>query len=110
MKNIIIVDVDTERTPVTQIGKMEGSDLPKNKDEAKDSIIKDMACLTEGLVQLIQAADDSNFKTKEESLADIVRHIEIGTSDKPDETSLEANVKVTQLGDNKDEKLDNEEK
>jgi hypothetical protein len=103
MKNILIIDVDTERTPVTQIGKMEGSDIPKNKDEAKESIIKDMACLTEGLVQLIHAANDSNFKTKEESLADIVRHIEIGTSDVP----LEADVKITQLGE--DKPIDNKE-
>ncbi len=105
MKNIIIVDVDTERTPVIQIGKMEGSELPKNRDEAKDVIIKDMACLTEALCTLINAADQSNFKTIEESVKDVMMHLERGTGDE----SYEAEVKVTQLGSDEVPPLDNEE-
>lgn len=106
MKNIIIVDVDTERTPVIQIGKMEGSELPKNKDEAKDIIIKDMACLTEALCTLINAADQSNFKTVEESMKDVMAHLEKGTGDE----TYEADVKITQLGADEVKPLDNEEK
>lgn len=76
MKNIIVIDVDTERTPVIQIGKMEGSELPKNSEEAKGVIIKDMACLTEALCTLVNTADQSNFKTIEQSMNDIKTHLE----------------------------------
>jgi len=97
MKNIIVVDVDTDRTPVIQIGKMEGSELPKNQEEAKDVILKDMACLTEGLCTLILAADQSNIKTIEESMKDVITHLERGVST--------GEVKVS----DKTETLDNEE-
>jgi len=101
MKNIIIVDVDTDRTPAIQIGKMEGSDLPKNQEEAKDVIIKDMACLTEALCTLINAADQSNIKTIKESMQDVMTHLERGTSDE----EYGAEIKVTE----KSESIDNEE-
>jgi len=89
MKNIIIVDIDTERTPVTQIGKMEGSELPKNPEDAKDFVIKDMACLTEGLCTLINAADQSGIKTIKESIEDVIRHLEGGTSSVSEEDNSE---------------------
>jgi len=93
MKNIIIVNVDTNRTPVIQIGKMEGSELPKNSDEARDVILKDMACLTEALCTLIDGADQSNLKSKEESLKDVMTHLERGLAN-------EIDVKITQLDSN----------
>lgn len=76
MKNVIIVDIDTDRVPVVKIGK--NSELPKNKEEAKDIIIKDIACLTEALCSLINAADTSGYKSAQDSLNDTVVHLERG--------------------------------
>lgn len=104
MKNIIIVDINTERTPVVQIGKMEGSELPKNKEEAKDIILKDMACITEALCTLINAADQSNIKTIEESMQDVITHLERGVG-----SGYEAEIKVTELDGNKSDPTDEEE-
>ena len=96
MKNILIIDIDTERSPVVKLSKTEGSGLPKNPDEAKDVIIKDMACITEALCTLINAADQSNFKTTEESIGDVIMHLERGTGgDEP----IEAEVTVTEMTD-----------
>ena len=89
MKNIIVVDVDTDRTPVVQIGKMEKTDLPKNTEEAKMIIIKDMACLSEALCVLINAADQSGFKSIDESMKDIITHLERGTIIKSEDTKEE---------------------
>lgn len=100
MKNIIIVDIDTDRDPVVQIGKMEGSELPKNSEDAKEVIIKDMACLTEALCVLVDAADQSNIKTVEESMKDITTHLERSLEDI---TETEVDVKITEVDDTKDE-------
>lgn len=75
MKNIIIVDVDTEREDPITLGKPTSDDLPKNKEEAKDTIIKDMICLTEALVLLISVANTSGYKSTEDSLNDIKEHL-----------------------------------
>jgi len=80
MKNILIVDIDTDREPIVKLGKTDESHIPKNDEQAKEFIIKDMACLTEALCTLIHAADQSNFKTIDESIKDIIKHIEINTS------------------------------
>lgn len=93
MKNIIIIDVDTERQPIIQISKTNSKELPKNKDEAKDVIIKDMACITEALCSLIHAADQSNFKTLEESKQDVITHIERSIND----TLINSNLKVKSI-------------
>jgi hypothetical protein len=76
MKNILIIDIDTERNPVVQLGKPSASDLPKNKDEAEATILMDMACICEGLSTLIHAADQSGYKPSHESLKDCITHLE----------------------------------
>lgn len=85
MKNIIVVDIDTERTPTVQIGKTEASSLPKNEQEAKEMIITDMACLSEALVTLIRTADNSGYKTIRESLNDCITHLERSFEDNAEE-------------------------
>src|SRR5689334_519127 len=76
MKNIIIVDVDTDRSPVVQLGKTSAESLPQNKEEAASLVDMDMACLCEALSTLIQAADYSGFKSREESLKTCITHLE----------------------------------
>ncbi len=40
MKNIIVVDIDTDRVPVVKIGKIDATQLPNNESEAKEIVIK----------------------------------------------------------------------
>lgn len=95
MKNVIIVDIDTDREQVVQLGKPNASDLPKNENEAKQSIAKDTACVTEALVTLIQAADESGYKSIDESIKDISTHLERAFSDKiPDKELKVKNIKI----------------
>jgi len=79
MKSIIIVDIDTERDETVQIGKPQGGDLPKNKEEAEEMILRDMSCLCEAVCTLIYAADQSGYKTTADSLKDCIAHLESGT-------------------------------
>lgn len=97
MKNIIIVDIDTDRDPVVQIGKTDASELPKNKEEARESILKDMACLCEAVSTLIHAAHQSGMKDSADSLRDCINHLERGFVD----GSYEA--KVTKVEEIKEE-------
>jgi hypothetical protein len=88
MKNIIVVDIDTDRNPVVQIGKPELADMPNNEAEAKEMLNKDMACLTEALVTLIHAAHQSGYKDSAESLRDCIKHLENGFIDNEYETKI----------------------
>jgi hypothetical protein len=88
MKNIIVVDIDTDRNPVVQIGKPELTDMPNNEAEAKEMLVKDMACLTEALVTLIHAAHQSGYKDSAESLRDCIKHLEHGFIDNEYETNI----------------------
>jgi hypothetical protein len=95
MKNVIIVDIDTDREPVVQLGKPNASDLPKDKDSAKDMVAKDMACVTEALITLMQAAEESGYKSIDESIKDISTHIERAFSDDVPEKEIKVkNIKV----------------
>jgi len=76
MKNLIIVDIDTDRVPVVKIGKIDATELPKDENEAKEVVIKDIACLTEAICTLINAAHNSGYKSAQDSLNDCVVHLE----------------------------------
>jgi hypothetical protein len=105
MKNIIIVDIDTERSPIVQIGKPDASQLPTNSEEASEVIQKDMACLCEALSTLIHAAEQSGYKSSSESLKDCITHLERGFADPT------YDIKVNKIEEIKeDENVDNNEK
>lgn len=66
MKNLIYIDIDTEREQPILIGK--GSEItpPQTAEEAKVMITNDIACLCEALCSLIHIADQSGYAKKED--------------------------------------------
>jgi len=67
MKNVIIIDVDTEREQQLQIGKP-SSDIqaPTSPEEAKAIIVNDIACVFETFKTMVLIADQSGYGKKEE--------------------------------------------
>lgn len=65
MKNLIIIDVDTEREKPIFISKGPDYQAPTNKEEAKEIIITDMGCILDTLLNLIHIADQNDYESKE---------------------------------------------
>ena len=75
MKNILTVDIDTDR---------EGSPILIGKPEIDDNantVIMDMACLCEALCTLIHVADKEGIRSGSDSLRNCIRHLEDGFVD-----------------------------
>jgi hypothetical protein len=66
MKNIIIIDVDTEREQQLQIGKPSDIKAPTSPEEAKSIIINDISCVFETFKHMIIIADQSGYGKKED--------------------------------------------
>ena len=84
------------------LGKPDASNLPKNKEEAGKVIQMDMACLTEALITLIQAADQGGYKTLEGSIKDTITHVERAFDNTPNITVNSVEIK----GDDGQKKID----
>lgn len=65
MKNTIYIDIDTERERQVLIGKGAESEVPTNEEDAKQMITVDIACLCEGLCELIHVASQNGYGSKE---------------------------------------------
>ncbi len=70
MKNIIVIDYDSERDEPIIIAKPNSKE-PTTPEESKAVIIDDINCVAQTLVRLINIADSSNF-AKKVDLADTV--------------------------------------
>ena len=73
MKNntIIFEMVDDE----LKINKPSDGHKPENDDEAKQSIINDIATTTEGLMTLIKIANDSGYMDSDKSANQIIKYM-----------------------------------
>lgn len=77
MKNVIIVDIDTERVNQIQISKPNINGIPTNKEEAKETLLKDVACLCEALRHMISISDDNGFSDKETLIETSIKHLRL---------------------------------
>ena len=75
MKNIVFIDIDTEREIKVQIGKPEEITPPTNAEEAKTMINSDISCVCEGLCALIQMADQNGYGKKELLVKASIEHL-----------------------------------
>ena len=75
MKNLITIDVDTDREQPILIGK--GADIPSptNKEEARDMIINDIKCVCETLCMLIDVADQNKYALKAELITESIKQL-----------------------------------
>lgn len=81
MKNLLQVDIDTERENTIIIGKPGNNQRPQSKEEAAAMIIVDMATLCEAVCTLIHVADQNGIKPSADSVRDCLKHIEHGFGD-----------------------------
>ena len=61
MKNSIYINIDTDRTPPIVFGVTPDMIPPQNEEEAKALVLKDIKCLTDALLTLINLAHKNNF-------------------------------------------------
>jgi hypothetical protein len=75
MKNLITIDVDTDREQAILIGK--GADIPSptNKEEAREMIINDIKCVCETLCMLIDVADQNKYALKAELITESIKQL-----------------------------------
>ena len=78
MKNIVIIDVDTDRKVPVMINKPESSKKPTNIAEATEVVSTDMQSICEGLLRLINMAHSSGMLDKKETLDKCIEHLESG--------------------------------
>jgi hypothetical protein len=65
MKNLIIIDVDTDREKPIIFGKGPDFQAPTTKEEAKEILTTDMGCVLDSLLNLIHIADQNGYGDKE---------------------------------------------
>jgi hypothetical protein len=65
MKNVIYIDIDTEREQPILIGKGQETVLPTTREEAAKMILEDIACVCDALISLIHVADQNEYGVKE---------------------------------------------
>ncbi len=73
MKNLIVIDIDTERDKIILIRKPPEINPPSNPEEAKEMIISDISCVNEALCSLIHIADQNNYAKKEELITTSIK-------------------------------------
>jgi len=81
MKNILIVDIDSDRKDAVRIGKPPEFKIPDNTEEQAKAVINDMATLCEGICTLIHLAEQNGIKQGADSLRDCIKHLESGFAD-----------------------------
>jgi len=76
MKNVIIIDIDSDRELPIIIGKPEDTvKAPSNADEAREMINNDIVCLREALLTLIYTADASGYGKSSELIEQSIKHL-----------------------------------
>jgi len=75
MKNVLILDLDTERENTLIFAKPEGVQLPTTKEEASIMMLEDIKTLTEGLSTMINLSDMNGFHTKESLVEAVIKHL-----------------------------------
>ena len=76
MKNSIIIDVDTDRTPIITISKPLDQEVPSDFDTTKSMLLNDITCLTEALSTLINVADTNGYSKKSELIKAITTRLD----------------------------------
>ena len=78
MKNIIIIDIDTNRDETILITKPEEYQQTNSYEK---QLIVDMVTMCEGIYTLIRVAENKGIKPSPDSLRDCIKHIENGVMD-----------------------------
>lgn len=82
MKNIIIIDLDTEREQKLIYGKPEEIKQLENVEEAKQMVKTDMFTLCQAISTLINVAHQNKYLDSKEALAECIINLENNINDK----------------------------
>lgn len=72
MKNLIIIDIDSDRESQIEIRKPSDIQPPTTLEETKEVVLNDLACITETLLMMINIASH-NGMVKKEAMVDQIR-------------------------------------
>jgi hypothetical protein len=75
MKNLIIIDIDTEREQVVKINKPIDFIMPTTPDEAKKMITDDISCTLEALCTLIHVCEQNNYGNKKDLVNTCIKYL-----------------------------------
>lgn len=75
MKNLIIIDVDTEREKPLIFGKGPDYQAPTTADEAKEIIIQDLGCVLDAFLSLVHVADQNDYADKTDLVAKAIKEL-----------------------------------
>jgi hypothetical protein len=85
MKNIITIDVDTDREENPFLISKPKEFQPKTTDEAKESVIDDISVVCETLCRMIITATDSGYAVKSDLIGASITNLNLLLVDNQDE-------------------------
>ena len=77
MKNVLIVDIDTDRDRKILIGKKPDTVQPTNIEEVVTMVNLDILSLTEALCELIHVSDLNGYGLKEEYVSHSIEKLNL---------------------------------
>lgn len=78
MKNILIVDMDTDRTDTIIIGKPGDAERPATPKEQASILLFDISTLCEAVCTLIHVADQNGVEKSHVTLKRCIEHLQNG--------------------------------
>ena len=75
MKNIVFIDIDTDREKVVLFGKPTNTPKPTNAEEAQKMIMDDIASAFEGFCSLVHIADQNKYADKSTLVTEAIKHL-----------------------------------
>jgi hypothetical protein len=76
MKNLVIIDIDTERQEKILIKKPSSIEKPSDDLSAKEMVVNDMSCVFEAFCTLMNLISDNKFGDKNQIIDIAVKHLE----------------------------------
>lgn len=73
MKNLIVVDIDSDRERKVKFSKLPDVQLPSSSEEAHQMIINDIATLAHGINELISIATQDNPQEREKYISAVIK-------------------------------------
>ena len=86
MKNIVYIDVDTEREDAVRIGKTPDFKTPEvPSQEDLDVCQADIMCMAEGIILIAKHMEKAEYQTLGDTIEDIVNQLNQGLEDNSEE-------------------------
>lgn len=82
MKNIVYIDVDTEREDAVRIGKTPDFKTPEvPSPEDQEVCQNDIMCMAEGIILIAKHMEKAEYQTLEDTISEIIAQLETGLAD-----------------------------